>query len=384
MMETLTGPRVFTGREMLPAGTGVTLADGHIAALGDPPPGATPVRLDGGVLAPGFIDLQVNGGGGALFNDDPGPAVLRRIIAAHRRFGTTGLLATLISDDDATTRRAIAAVEGAVADGLPGLLGLHLEGPFLDEARRGIHPAARLRDADPALLARIAAARVGRCLVTLSPNRVAAAQITALAAAGVTVALGHAEADYETALAAFDAGARGVTHLFNAMSPLGSRAPGLVGAALDRDDVWCGLIVDGHHVHPASLRLAIRAKPAGGALLVTDAMPPVGPPVGAPDAGGFDLFGERIRVAGGACRTADGRLAGSALDMASGVAHLVRLVGLPLEEALRMAALYPARAIGLADRRGHLAPGAVADLVWLGDDLRVRATWIGGRAETYG
>ncbi len=379
MIETLIGPRVFDGQRLLPAGTGVALLGGKIAAVGAPPPDSRTVRLDGGVLAPGFIDLQVNGGGGMLFNDAPTAEAAARIAAAHRRFGTTSLLATLISDDATTTEAAIGAVEAALAAGAPGVLGLHLEGPFLDTARRGVHLADRLRGTDAGLVDRLCAARIGCRLITVSPNQVPPAVIGALTEAGVTVALGHTEADYDTAVAAFDAGARGVTHLFNAMSQLGSREPGMVGAALDRDDVWCGLIVDGHHVHPASLRLAVRAKPAGGALLVTDAMPPVG----AAEGGGFTLQGETIGVVDGVCRAADGRLAGSALDMATGVANLVRRVGLPLEEALRMASRYPAAAIGLADSHGRLTPGMAADLVWLDDDLAVRATWIAGAGEFY-
>ena len=329
--------------------------------------------LDGRYLVPGFIDCQVNGGGGVLFNDDPTPAAIQRIGAAHRKFGTTGFLPTLISDRTQVMRSAIDAVRAAMAVDDAGVLGIHLEGPFLSPARPGVHDAAKFREAEPTLLDLVASLRVGRTLMTLAPDRVPPPIIKELVQRDVILCAGHTAADYATARAAFDAGIRGVTHLFNAMPAMLNREPGVVGAALEDDRVWCGLIVDGHHVHPATLRVALAAKPVGKTFLVTDAMPAVGSAETS-----FYLGQERVRCESGVCVTEAGVLAGSALDMASAVRNTVRLVGVPLEEAARMASTYPAAFLGLEQERGRIAPGLRADFVALDDELVVREVWCGG------
>ena len=329
--------------------------------------------LAGAMLLPGFIDVQVNGGGGVLFNEAPTVETIRRIGAAHRRYGTTGFLPTLISDRVEVMREALAAVEQALAEGVPGLLGIHLEGPYLASARKGVHDAKYFHAPSEDELALLCAPHRGVRLVTLAPDRVPPASIRALVAAGVIVCAGHTAADYETTRAALDAGVRGFTHLFNAMTPFGSREPGVVGAALEDAASWCGIIVDGHHVHPASLRVAIAAKARGRMLLVTDAMPPVG--ADRPD---YVLNGETITVKDGICQTAAGVLAGSALDMATAVRNTVQMLGLPLEEAVRMASTWPAEFLGLGESHGRIAAGYRADLVVMDDDFHVRASWLGG------
>jgi N-acetylglucosamine-6-phosphate deacetylase len=329
--------------------------------------------LHGAMLVPGFIDVQVNGGGGVLFNEAPTVETLRRIGAAHRRFGTTGFLPTLISDRVEVMRAALAAVEQALAEGVPGVLGIHLEGPYLAPARKGVHDPKYFHAPGSDELALLCAPHRGVRLLTLAPDQVPLASIGALAGAGLIVCAGHTAADYETIRAALAAGVRGFTHLFNAMTPFGSREPGVVGAALEDADSWCGIIVDGHHVHPASLRVAIAAKPRGKMLLVTDAMPPVG--ADRPD---YVLNGETIVVRDGICQTAQGVLAGSALDMASAVRNAVQLLGLPLEEAVRMASTYPAEFLGLGASHGRIAPGYRADLVVMDDEYHVQQSWIGG------
>jgi N-acetylglucosamine-6-phosphate deacetylase len=334
---------------------------------------ATPHDLHGAMLLPGFIDTQVNGGGGVLFNDAPTVETIRRIGAAHRRYGTTGFLPTLISDSVDVMRAALAAVEQALAEGVPGVLGIHLEGPYLAPARKGVHDPKFFHTPGSEELAPLCAPHRGVRLLTLAPERVSSASIAALTAAGVIVCAGHTAADYTTTYAALAAGVRGFTHLFNAMTPLGSREPGVVGAALEDADSWCGIIVDGHHVHPASLRVAIAAKPRGKMVLVTDAMPPVG----ASDPS-YVLNGETITVKDGICQTAQGVLAGSALDMAGAVRNAVQLLGLPLDEAVRMASTYPAEFLGLGATHGRIAPGYRADLVVLDDDFYVRSSWISG------
>lgn len=355
----------------------VLLRGGQVLALvGDDDPrvaGAPRHDLGGALLLPGFIDVQVNGGGGLLFNDAPTVTTLRGIAAAHRRFGTTGLLPTLISDTAARMRTALAAVDAAIAEGVPGILGIHLEGPFLAPARKGIHDAAHFRVPDADDLLALTARHRGVVMLTLAPEQVEPAFIAQLAAAGVRVVAGHTAADYATTRSALDAGVCGFTHLYNAMTPLTSRAPGVVGAALDDARSWCGLIVDGHHVHPAALRIALNAKPKGKCVLVTDAMPPVGS--ACPD---YLLNGQTITARQGICMSADGVLAGSALDMAGAVRNAITMLGLPLEEAVRMASRYPAQWLGLEQTHGRIAAGQRADFAVLDDALQVRETWIAG------
>jgi N-acetylglucosamine-6-phosphate deacetylase len=330
--------------------------------------------LRGHYLVPGFIDIQVNGGGGALFNRDPSVATIRRIGTAHRAFGTTGFLPTLISDTPEVMRAAIGAVREAIQGGEPGVLGIHLEGPLLSPARPGIHDRARFRSADSAMLELISSLGVGRTVTTLAPDRVDTNAIRELVARGVIVCAGHTAADYATAHAAFDAGVRGVTHLFNAMPQVQTREPGIVGAALEDDRVWCGLIVDGHHVHPATMRMARGAKAAGKLMLVTDAMPPVGSSETT-----FELGGETIRCQDGKCVNPAGVLAGSSLDMASAVRNAVAMIGVSPDEAARMASTYPAAFLGVDAERGRIASGCRADFVVLDDELRVTGVWSDGR-----
>lgn len=329
--------------------------------------------LHGAMLLPGFIDTQVNGGGGVLFNDTPTVETIRQIGAAHRRFGTTGFLPTLISDSVDTMRAAIAVVEQALTEKVPGVLGIHLEGPYLAPARKGVHDPKYFHAPGSTELAMLCTPHAGVRLLTLAPEQVARESIRALAAAGLLLCAGHTAADYATTRDALNAGIRGFTHLFNAMTPLGSREPGVVGAALDDAQSWCGLIVDGHHVHPATLRAAIAAKPRGKMLLVTDAMPPVG--ADRPD---FVLNGETVTAKDGICQTAQGTLAGSALDMAGAVRNTVEMLGLPLDEAVRMASTYPAEFLGLGASRGRIAAGYCADLVVMSDDYKIVQSWIGG------
>lgn len=355
----------------------VTLDGDHIADVSDhPPPGAEIETLaDDVVLAPGFIDLQVNGGGGVLFNDAPNPDALRRVAEAHARLGTTALLPTLVSAPPALRRAGMRAVRDALAQSVPGICGLHVEGPFIAPSRRGIHDPDHLAIPTEAELADLRAPFPAPLLLTLAPEIVAPDAIAALAAAGVAVFLGHSDATVEQAATALRAGAVGFTHLFNAMSQFGSRAPGMVGAALDDRHAAAGIIVDGLHVHPAAIRVAFAAIGAERLFLISDAMPTVG---GDAAQDGFLLDGRRIRLVGGRLTDEAGTLAGAHLSMADAVRNAVHLVGLPLAAALRMATATPAACIGLGDR-GRIAAGMRADLVALDSDLRVVAVWQGGR-----
>ncbi len=368
--------RVLAGSEP-EIGLAVLVQDGRILDLvRDNDPAVAKAQchdLHGALLLPGFIDTQVNGGGDVLFNDAPTVDSVRRIAAAHARYGSTGLLPTLISDDLAVMRRAVEAVDAAIAQAVPGVLGIHLEGPFLSTQRRGVHDAAKIRTIDAEGVAVASALKRGRTLLTLAPECVDTSIIRELTARGVIVAAGHTAANYEQVRAGLAAGIRGFTHLFNAMTPLTSREPGAVGAALDDAASWCGLIVDGHHVHPATLRAAIRAKAPGKMILVTDAMPPVGG-----ESPEFRLGDDIAVCRDGICLTPDGTLAGSCLDMAGAVRNSVAMLGLPLGEAVRMASTYPAAFLGLEATHGRIAPGYRADFVVASDTLEVKQTWIGG------
>ena len=375
----MTRTALVNGRVLLPAGFAdacVVIEDGMIAAVApEPPADAEIVDLEGGTLLPGFIDTQVNGGGGRLFNDDPGVETIRVIAETHRRYGTTGLLPTLISDDLAVVEAGIRAVDAAIDAGVPGVLGVHIEGPFLSPARKGIHPEDKLQPLRDEYLALLQSGRRGRTLVTLAPECATPGQIRRLTSAGVIVAAGHSDAPYETVRAAIDAGLTGFTHIFNAMSQLTGRAPGMVGAALESDETWAGIIADGHHLHPASLRVALRAKGPERLMLVTDAMPSVGS-----DAPGFALMGRAIRREGGRLIGEDGTLAGSTLTMIEAVRQMMAQGSVPLEVAARMASGTPAAFLGLSDRLGRIAPGYRADLVLVDDALKVSRSWIGGIA----
>ncbi len=370
-MRAIHAARLFTG-EAMRTDAALVAENGRvrdICAGADIPAGVPTERLAPElILAPGFIDVQVNGGGGVLFNDSPDVPTLRTIARAHRRSGTTALMATLITDTQAAMRAAANAVLAAQDAGEPGILGLHLEGPFLNKARKGVHPEVLIRPITEDALCFLCEETPRPLLVTLAPECVGAAAIARLTAAGVTVAVGHSTASCEETLAS---GARGFTHLFNAMPPLAGREPGPVGAALTGEG-FAGIIADGLHVHPANLRLALRMKGAGRLMLVTDAMASVGSDITA-----FRLHGHMIRVADGRLTTKDGTLAGAHLDMASAVRNARSLMGATLPEALTMAATTPAAFLGVPDR-GRLTPGCIADAVAVTEDIAVGGVWVAG------
>ena len=376
MRTALVNGRVLAGEQIISA-RAVLLSDGRIEAvteLNDPRcRDAQRIDLQNLILLPGFIDVQVNGGGGVLFNDDPSVESIRAIGAAHRQFGTTGFLPTLISDDLDTIGQAISAVQASLDAHSSSALGIHIEGPFLNWARRGVHDPKHLRRLDNGVISLLCSLRGGRTVLTLAPEMTTVDMIAQLAAGGILVSAGHSDANYAQTSAAIEHGVRGFTHLFNAMAPLTPREPGIVGAALYDQTTWCGIIVDGHHVDPVMLKLALRCKRHDRFMLVTDAMPPVGS-----SAPTFILQGRTIHVVDGVCRDDNGTLAGTALDMATAVRNAVSLLGLQLAEAARMASEYPAAFLGLERELGRIAPGYRADLVLLDDTLHVQRTWVAG------
>jgi N-acetylglucosamine-6-phosphate deacetylase len=378
----LTNGRILTDAGIV-EGKIVLLGNGRIEAVVDAStrrgPAVETYDLAGNTLLPGFIDTQVNGGGGVLFNDDPSVDSIVEIGRAHRRFGTTGFLPTLISDDLHVVSSAVHAVQTAIEIGVPGVLGIHIEGPFLNAERKGVHDETKLRWLDDDALGLLTSLKGGKTLVTLAPERTTPRIIRKLADTGVIISAGHTNATYAQIRTALDHGVTGFTHLFNAMSQLTGREPGAVGAALEDANSWCGIIVDGHHVHPAVLRVAIRSKRRDRFMLVTDAMPSVGAP-----SKSFNLQGRPISVADNMCVDEDGRLAGSDIDMATAVRNAPEMLGIDLAQSARMASEYPAQFLGLDRDVGRIAPGYRANLVLVDSDVRVIETWIDGQAQPGG
>lgn len=380
MSNTLTayvGAEIFDGHTRH-AHSALLIKDGRVAGIipySEVPSGYSVTKLDSGLITAGFVDLQVNGGGGEMLNNASTVDSIRTICDAHLQFGTTSLLPTLITDTIEQTNTAISAVKAAIAKRVAGVIGLHLEGPHLSIARKGAHDPTLIRameDDDCHQLCTLAG-ELPSLMLTVAPESVTNTQITDLSNAGATVSLGHTDADYQTASTAAAAGATCVTHLFNAMSQLGNRAPGLVGAALDTDILYAGLIADGIHVDPAVIRIAIRAKQGSGRLfLVTDAVAPLGT-----DMKEFTLNGRKILRRNGRLTLSDGTLSGADLDMISAVRFMINEIGLEVDEALRMASLYPAQLLNRDKEIGSLVSGARADFIHLDDQMQIVKVWSG-------
>lgn len=376
-------PRAIIGAQIL---TSENVLEGHalvhsdalvdaIVPVKDLDPAVATVGLHGGLLAPGFVDLQVNGGGGLMLNNHPDVSTLRRMSEAHARIGATSILPTLITDTPEVTRFAISAVIEAVASGVPGILGLHLEGPHLSVSRKGAHDETLIRPMQQADLDMLlhAATQLPLLKVTVAPESVSVAQIKALTEAGILVSLGHTDAGYEDCRAAVKAGASCVTHLFNAQSQMGSREPGTVGAALALGGLSAGLIADKIHVHPASMRNAIQAKQGPGfVFLVSDAMATAGS-----DIESFELNGRVIHRKGNKLTLADGTLAGAHLELLDAVRNLSEVVGIPMPQALEMATRRPADLIG-DQSLGRLSPGNPAHMVHIGTSGELENVWQDG------
>lgn len=362
MKFTLIADYLFDGTQLykeLP----VTVVDGHVHSL-DTRKDA-PVRRVSGILAPGFIDTQVNGGGGVLLNTAPSVQTLQTMIRAHATFGTTNLLATVISSAIETASQVADAVSTALYAGLPGLLGVHFEGPHISSEKKGIHNADVLRPLSDAEMRLYCRDDLGQVVVTIAPEVVPVEQIRTLTEYGVHVSLGHSHASYAQTVSALQAGATGFTHLFNAMSSFTSREPNVTGAALDCRDSWCGIILDGFHVHPAAARIALKAKGADKIMLVTDAMSTVGS-----DQQEFVFDNHHINLNNDRLLSHTGQLAGSALTMIGAVNNAISMLGVSTCEALRMASFNPAKFLGTEQSMGIAKPGACADFVLLSGALQ--------------
>lgn len=384
MKQALVGACIFTGEEFLDD-YALVLAGEKIDALlprAQLDSSIPQTLLVGGVLAAGFIDLQVNGGGGAFFTNDTSVSAIQTILDGHRPTGTTSLLPTLISDTREVHQAGVKAVADAVAAGMKGVLGVHVEGPFFDMARRGAHNERYIRAMEQAdidwLVASVKGQHDFKVMLTLAPEHAAPGQIKQLTSAGVVICAGHTDAHYESVVSALKEGLSGFTHLYNAMRPTTGREPGVVGAALEDANSWCGIIIDTYHVHAASARIAYSAKPKGKMYLVTDAMSTVGSPEKS-----FQIYGETIYEKDGCLVNAEGRLAGSAIGMIDAVRLNTTWVGVELAESLRMASLYPAQFMQVDDYLGRIANGYRADLVHFTDDYRVTHTWVAGDLQVH-
>ena len=375
MIEAISAARVFDG-ERFYTDHAVLIDGNHISGLipgVDVPVDAKQISLEGGILAPGFIDVQVNGGGGALLNHKPTVDVVRTIANAHRRFGTTGLLPTVITDSPEVIATAIAAVRQARADGMTEILGIHVEGPFLDPLRKGAHDEHFIRAITQTDVDMLAKADCGVMMLTVAPNRVSPEVIAALVAKDVRVSLGHSDATCVEVRAALAAGATSFTHLYNAMSQMTGRDPGMVGAALSDAKSFIGVIADGHHVHDTMLKIALTATPAHRFMLISDAMPPA---AGGPDT--FTLQTRTVTRRHGRLQLDDGTLAGSNLTMDEAVRYCVERLDVPLGTALQMASRNPANFLARSDL-GYIKKGAIANLVHLNDQLQCMQTWVAGK-----
>ncbi len=339
-----------------------------VLTLSELPPNLELEDLGDGFLAPGFFDIQVNGGGDILINDDPSPENILTVANAHLRFGSTSILPTLITDQFDKMKQMAESVAALRDQGHSGIRGIHFEGPFINEKRKGVHHASYIRNPEEAFIDLVDQYDFGVCLVTLAPEKVPADFLKELIKRNAVVSIGHTEADYDTCLNAIGMGVTGFTHLFNAMPAFLSRAPGPIGAAFQSKDIYAGVIADGHHIHPASLKSALSLLTPRRSILVTDAMPPVG---GKKDQ--FILEDLEVLVCDGKCVTNNGTLAGAAISMEDAVRYVVRELGLPLSDAVIMASQTPARFMGLSDQIGSFKNGTDADFVLLNSAGKIQS-----------
>lgn len=367
----ITADKIFTGKEFL---TGVTLEvqAGKIVAIHNEV--LRNAEHYEGILSAGFIDYHVNGGGAKLFNFEPTLETLKTMVSAHAGFGTTAMVPTLITDNAEVMMAAANAMSQAIAEQTPGVLGIHYEGPHLSLPKKGVHEASLVRPIGEVERGIFTRQDLGIKIVTLAPENVSNEDIKLLVDSQVKVSIGHSNASYERACEALELGADGFTHLFNAMSAFTSREPGVLGAALESDSAWCGIILDGHHMHYSSAKIAHAAKSKGKLLLVTDAMSTIGS-----DQQGFEFFGVEVIRDGDKLATPEGTLAGSALDMITAVKNTVVELGVDLGEALNMASLYPAQYLGVDSEMGSIEVGKKADFTLFNSDYHVNKTWINGQ-----
>ena len=376
-MYALVNGRIYSGDDIFDHHA-VVIADGKIervCSLAALPPEIEQQDVGGAIIAPGFIDLQLNGCGGVQFNDDIHAISVETLETMHRanvKSGCTSFLPTLITSSDELMVRAVETMRAFLQKYPHFLLGLHLEGPWLNVAKKGTHNPALIRQPDPKMVDFLCENADVISKVTLAPESVGSAVIRQLSDAGIVVSAGHSNATFEEAKAGFAAGITFATHLYNAMPAFAGREPGLIGALFDAPDVYCGIIADGLHVHYANVRNAKRIK-GDKLVLVTDATAPAGAAIDK-----FIFAGKTIYYRDGLCVDEHGTLSGSALTMIEAVQNSVEHAGIPLDEALRMASLYPARAMGVEKQSGSLQAGKIANLTVFTRDFKIIKTLVNG------
>ncbi len=376
-MFALTHGRIYTGHEVLD-NHAVVIVDGmieRVCPLNELPAGTDTREVNGALIAPGFIDLQLNGCGGVQFNDDITAITVETLAVmqrANQKSGCTSFLPTLITSTDELIKRAVDVMRAYLAQNANQALGLHLEGPWLNPLKKGTHDPALIRQPDSALVNFLCENADVIAKITLAPEQVDSAIIHRLSKAGIVISAGHSYATSDEARRGISAGISFATHLYNAMPPVTGREPGLIGALFDSPEVYCGIIADGLHVNYVNIRNAKRLK-GDKLILVTDATAPAGAAIDQ-----FIFAGKTIYYRDGLCVDEQGTLSGSALTMIEAVANSVEHAGISLEESLRMATLYPARAMGVEDKLGSVTAGKVANLTVFTRDYQIIQTFVNG------
>ena len=375
MKQALIGAQLFSGKEFFD--NRALLIDGEniidIINEHDIPKNFEIQKLNGGILSPGFIDLQVNGGGGKLFNNSPDKESLNTIIEAHQHFGTTSIMPTVISDSLNVLKRCTTTISEEIENN-KSLLGVHIEGPFFNVKYRGVHQKQYINTINSDYLNLFENLKDFPVMLTLAPECISTKQLKHLKSLGFKILAGHTDASYDQLEEAIKYGLDGFTHLFNAMGQISAREPGVVGSALTFDNAAVSIIVDLHHVHPSLIQMAYKQKPQGKLFFVSDSMATIhhGEP-------SFELYDEIVSESKGRIINSEGKLAGSSITQIDAIKNAYQSCNIPLNEALAMASRYPAEYLGVANYLGSLKSGYRADLTHFDLDFQVQNVWVAGK-----
>jgi len=375
MKKAITGSKLFNGLDFIEHKA--LLIDGqNIAGIvneDDIPTDFKVQKLDGGILSPGFIDLQVNGGGGKLFNNSPDNESLNTIISAHQYFGTTSIMPTVISDSLNILQKCTDTISNEIKNN-HSLLGIHIEGPFFNVKYRGVHQKQYINTINASYLSLFEKLDKFPVMLTLAPECISIKQLKHLKSLGFKILAGHTDASYDQLEEAIKYGLDGFTHLFNAMGQISAREPGVVGSALDFDKTSASIIVDLHHVHPSLINLSFKLKPKGRLFFVSDSMATINH--GEPS---FELYDEVVSESKGRIINSEGKLAGSSITQIDAIKNAYQKCNIPLDSAISMATLYPAEYLGVADHIGQLKKGCRANLTHFDSDFHVHNVWLAGK-----
>ena len=375
MKQAITGSKLFNGIDFIEHKV-LLIDDQHIAGIvnEDAIPTEFQVKkLEGGILSPGFIDLQVNGGGGKLFNNSPDKESLNTIISAHQYFGTTSIMPTVISDSLNILQKCTDTISNEINNN-HSLLGIHIEGPFFNVKYRGVHQKQYINTINASYLNLFETLDKFPVMLTLAPECISIKQLKHLKSLGFKILAGHTDANYDQLEEAVKYGLDGFTHLFNAMGQISAREPGVVGSAFDFDETSASIIVDLHHVHPSLINLSFKQKPKGKLFFVSDSMATINH--GEPS---FELYDEVVSESNGRIINSEGKLAGSSITQIDAIKNAYQKCSIPLESAISMATLYPAEYLGVSDYIGQLKKGYRADLAHFDSNFHVQNVWLAGK-----